>query len=53
MPALIIVDIQNDYFPGGRMTLVDIEQARRKRGPIARALPQIRPADVSYSAHLG
>jgi nicotinamidase-related amidase len=25
--ALIIVDIQNDYFPGGRMTLHEIEQA--------------------------
>jgi nicotinamidase-related amidase len=25
--ALIIVDIQNDYFPGGRMTLHDIERA--------------------------
>lgn len=27
MPALIIVDIQNDYFSGGRMPLVSIEQA--------------------------
>lgn len=27
MPALIIVDIQNDYFPGGRMTLHEIERA--------------------------
>jgi nicotinamidase-related amidase len=25
--ALIIVDIQNDYFPGGRMTLHEIERA--------------------------
>lgn len=25
--ALIIVDLQNDYFPGGRMELVDIEEA--------------------------
>lgn len=32
MPALIIVDIQNDYFPGGRMTLVDIERAAENAG---------------------
>src|SRR5262245_26681233 len=25
--ALIIIDIQNDYFPGGRMTLYEIERA--------------------------
>ena len=25
-PALILVDIQNDYFPGGKMELVDIDQ---------------------------
>jgi nicotinamidase-related amidase len=25
--ALIIVDIQNDYFPGGRMTLHEMERA--------------------------
>lgn len=26
-PALIIVDMQNDYFPGGRMELIGIEEA--------------------------
>jgi nicotinamidase-related amidase len=25
-PGLILIDIQNDYFPGGRMELVDMEQ---------------------------
>jgi nicotinamidase-related amidase len=25
--ALIIIDIQNDYFPGGRMELIDMEKA--------------------------
>jgi nicotinamidase-related amidase len=25
--ALVLVDIQNDYFPGGKMTLVNIERA--------------------------
>jgi len=28
--ALIIVDIQNDYFPGGKMELVDMEAAAQK-----------------------
>jgi nicotinamidase-related amidase len=27
--ALIIVDIQNDYFPGGRMQLIDMDEAAR------------------------
>jgi nicotinamidase-related amidase len=27
MQALLLVDIQNDYFPGGRMTLHNIDQA--------------------------
>lgn len=26
-PALLLVDIQNDYFPGGKMELVDIDKA--------------------------
>ncbi len=26
-PALLLVDIQNDYFPGGKMELVDMEAA--------------------------
>ena len=28
--ALIIVDIQNDYFPGGKMALVGMEAAARQ-----------------------
>ena len=28
--ALIIVDLQNDYFPDGRMALVGIEDAAKK-----------------------
>lgn len=27
MKALVLIDIQNDYFPGGKMELVDSEQA--------------------------
>jgi len=37
--ALIIVDIQNDYFPGGRMTLHEMERAAEKA---ARLLAQFR-----------
>jgi len=29
-PALVIIDIQNDYFPGGKMELVGIEKAAEK-----------------------
>lgn len=29
-PALVIVDLQNDYFPGGRMELVGIDAAARQ-----------------------
>ena len=32
--GLILVDIQNDYFPGGRMELVGIEQAGSKAGEL-------------------
>jgi nicotinamidase-related amidase len=27
--ALILVDLQNDYFPGGRMELSNIEKSQR------------------------
>jgi nicotinamidase-related amidase len=37
--ALVIVDIQNDYFPGGRMTLEGIERAA---GNAARLLEHFR-----------
>jgi len=41
MPALIIVDIQNDYFPGGRMPLVEIDRAAENA---ARLLDHFRNA---------
>ena len=28
--ALLLIDIQNDYFPGGKMELVDMEEAVKK-----------------------
>ena len=30
--ALILVDIQNDYFPGGKMTLLTTEKAGKMHG---------------------
>ena len=35
--GLVLVDIQNDYFPGGRMELVGISEAGRKAGEILAA----------------
>jgi len=35
--ALIIVDIQNDYFPGGKMELVGIDSASRNAGKLLAA----------------
>ena len=32
--GLILVDIQNDYFPGGRMELVGISEAGQKAGEL-------------------
>jgi nicotinamidase-related amidase len=32
--GLILVDIQNDYFPGGRMELVEMQQAGKKAGEL-------------------
>jgi len=29
-PTLLLVDIQNDYFPGGKMELVNMEPATRQ-----------------------
>ena len=33
--ALIIIDIQNDYFPGGTMELVSADEAASKAAPYA------------------
>jgi nicotinamidase-related amidase len=50
--ALLIVDIQNDYFPGGRMELVGSEPAGRRAGELiagfrAAGLPVIHIQHVS------
>ncbi len=50
--ALLLIDIQNDYFPGGRMELVGSEEAGRAAGRLlaafrAAALPVIHIQHVS------
>ena len=42
--ALILVDIQNDYFPGGRMELVGFEEASSK------ARDCVRPMTAAFAA---
>jgi nicotinamidase-related amidase len=40
MKSLLLIDIQNDYFPGGRMELVGSEAAGRKAGMLLEAFRQ-------------
>ena len=40
--ALLIVDIQNDYFPGGKMELVGSEAASRSAGELLAAFREAR-----------
>jgi nicotinamidase-related amidase len=35
--ALLLIDIQNDYFPGGKMELVRMEEAAKKAGKLLNA----------------
>ena len=35
--ALFLIDIQNDYFPGGKMELVSMEEAAKKAGELLKA----------------
>jgi len=35
--ALLLIDIQNDYFPGGKMELVDMEEAAKKAAELLKA----------------
>jgi nicotinamidase-related amidase len=35
--ALLLIDIQNDYFPGGKMELVRMEEAAKKAGELLNA----------------
>lgn len=46
--ALLLIDIQNDYFPGGKMELVGAEEAARQ----ARELLQCFREHNSYHVHI-
>ena len=35
--ALLLIDIQNDYFPGGKMELVGMEEAAKKAAELLKA----------------
>lgn len=35
--ALLLIDIQNDYFPGGKMELVSMEEAAKKAGELLKS----------------
>lgn len=58
--ALIVVDIQNDYFPGGRFTLENSEQAlaatreaiaqARQAGDVVIGIQHISPSDGPFMA---
>jgi Amidases related to nicotinamidase len=49
--ALLLIDIQNDYFPGGKMELVSMEEAAKKAGELLKAF---RTADkpVFFIKHM-
>lgn len=40
--GLVLIDIQNDYFPGGRMELVGMERAARNAAAILRKARQLQ-----------
>ncbi len=48
--ALIIVDMQNDYFPGGRMELSGIETAAENAGELL-AFYRAHETDIFYIQH--
>lgn len=51
MQALVLIDIQNDYFPGGRMELVGSETAGAKAGELLRVFRE-KNLPVFHIQHL-
>ena len=56
--ALILVDIQNDYFPGGRMELVGMDEASTKAGQLLsyfreNELPTFHVQHIATNPELG
>jgi hypothetical protein len=49
--GLILVDIQNDYFPGGSMELIGIREAVTKAKELLSIFPRESLADLSYPAY--
>jgi nicotinamidase-related amidase len=51
MNALVLIDIQNDYFPGGKMELVSSEQAGKNAGLLLAAF-QEKKRPVFHVQHI-
>ena len=51
MKALVLIDIQNDYFPGGKMELVGSEQAGEYAGRLLAAFRE-KKAPVFHVQHI-
>jgi nicotinamidase-related amidase len=51
MKALVLIDIQNDYFPGGKMGLVGSEQAGKNAGRLLAAFRRNK-APVFHVRHI-
>ena len=49
--ALLLIDIQNDYFPGGAMELVGSLEAGAQAGTVITGLPGESTPRHSYSAY--
>ena len=51
MKALVLIDIQNDYFPGGKMELVGSEQAGQNAGRLLASF-RAKKAPVFHVQHI-
>jgi len=51
MKALVLIDIQNDYFPGGKMELVGSEEAGKQAGRLLAAF-RAKKAPVFHVQHI-
>jgi len=51
MKALVLIDIQNDYFPGGRVELVGSEQAGHNAGRLLAGF-RVKKAPVFHVQHI-
>lgn len=49
--GLLLIDIQNDYFPGGKMKLVDMEQAARNAAMLLQQF-RLQQAPVFHVQHI-